>query len=273
MIIKISDEFDLEKIVYSGQCFRPRKLADGSFLFITADEFVKVNQIDANTLDVSCDEEIWNAVWKEYFDLEFDYSSVRAKIDVEDTFMLKSGIAGEGIRILRQDKWEMIISYIISQRKSIPAIRTAVEKICLKYGKLIGKVDGEEIYSFPTAQEMALATSQGLSECGLGYRVDYVLSAVECALNGSLDFSKLEELDDESLFLELKKIKGVGDKVANCVMLFAYHRIGRAPVDTWILKVINEQYGGVNPFDRYGNVAGVMQQYVFYYVQNRKGLS
>ena len=112
-----------------------------------------------------------------------------------------------------------------------------------------------------------------LSECGLGYRVDYVLSAVECALNGSLEFSKLEELDDESLFLELKKIKGVGDKVANCVMLFAYHRIGRAPVDTWILKVINEQYGGVNPFDRYGNVAGVMQQYVFYYVQNRKGLS
>ena len=112
-----------------------------------------------------------------------------------------------------------------------------------------------------------------MSECGLGYRVEYVLNAVEQALNGCLDTSKLEAMSDEELFLELKKIKGVGDKVANCVMLFAYHRIGRAPVDTWILKVINEQYGGVNPFDKYGDIAGVMQQYVFYYVQNRKGLS
>ena len=149
MVVQISDEFDLEKIVYSGQCFRPRKLNNGAFLFISADEFVEVSQIDANTLQVNCDEEKWNTFWKEYFDLNFNYSAVRTQIDVEDTFMVKSGIAGEGIRILRQNKWEMIISYIISQRKSIPAIRTAVEKICEKYGAVFimgigGKLaDGE----------------------------------------------------------------------------------------------------------------------------------
>ena len=153
MIVNLSDEFDLEKIVYSGQCFRPKKLKENEYLFITGDNYVVIEQLNAGQLEISCDADTWNNVWYEYFDLSFTYKELRKSINEEDSFMIRSGIAGEGIRILRQDKWEMIISYIISQRKSIPAIRTSVEKICKLYGRVIGNIEGEEIYSFPTPEE------------------------------------------------------------------------------------------------------------------------
>lgn len=273
MIISIQDEFDLGKTVYSGQCFRPRRLSDGSYLFITGDKYLVISHISGDEYEVSCDEQTWNEVWFDYFDLGLNYSKVRASIHKDDTFMIESAIAGEGIRILRQNKWEMVISYIISQRKSIPAIRSAVEKICTLYGQRLGEVDGEVIYSFPTSEQMKDASIEELSGCGLGYRVPYIVDAMDKVLKGSLSLEELEGFDDDALFASLKSVHGIGDKVANCVMLFAYHRTGRAPVDTWILKVMNERYSGNNPFDCYGQNAGIMQQYVFYYVQNRKGLS
>lgn len=273
MIITIKDEFDIEKTVYSGQCFRPRRLSDGSFLFITCTSMLIMKEAGGGQYEVNCDKKAWDEVWTDYFDLNMNYSSVRASIHSDDEFMLQSGEAGAGIRILRQDKWEMVISYIISQRKSIPAIRSAVEKLCILYGNKIGEADGEDIYSFPTPEQMKAATETELASCGLGYRVSYIMDAIEKVLYGSLDLETLAELEDEKLFETLKTVRGIGDKVANCILLFAYHRTGRAPVDTWIIKVMNEKYNGNNPFDCYGQNAGIMQQYVFYYVQNRKGLS
>lgn len=273
MVVEIIDDFDLEKIVYSGQCFRPRALKDGSYLFISADKYLVIRQIDGTHYDVSCDKKTWDGVWQIYFDLGLDYSKIRHNVDKADEFMKASVNEGEGIRVLRQDRWEMIISYIISQRKSIPSIRTAVEKICKLYGDVIGFVEDSNVYSFPTPDKMVDATYEELSACGLGYRVSYILDAVRRVTSGELDLDNLNTLSDEELFDSLKEVKGIGDKVANCVMLFAYHRTGRAPVDTWILKVMNEKYNGINPFIQYGDVAGIMQQYVFFYVQNRKGLS
>lgn len=272
MIVKISDDFDLEKIVYSGQCFRPRKLSDGSYLFVTGEKYLIISHLSKDEYEVSCDKTDWEKVWYDYFDLSTNYANVRKRIHDNDSFMIESSIASEGIRILRQDKWEMVISYIISQRKSIPAIRSSVEKICEKYGHIIGEVEGKKLYSFPLADDMAKATKEELSACGLGYRVSYIQDAVEKVKSGALCLDDICDMDDEQLFETLKTVRGIGDKVANCVLLFAYHRTGRAPVDTWILKVMNERYGGENPFLGYGNDAGIMQQFVFYYVQNRKGL-
>lgn len=272
MLVKISDEFDLEKIVYSGQCFRPRQLSDGNYLFITGKHYLMVKQTGTDELEVSCDEVAWNSVWSDYFDLQTNYAKIRASIHKDDSFMIESAIAGEGIRILRQDIWEMVISFIISQRKSIPAIRSSVEKICKLYGEKITEIDGDEVYSFPTAEQMRDATEAELSACGLGYRVSYIIDAIWQVQNGTLDLERICKFDDDALFATLKQVRGIGDKVANCIMLFAYHRTGRAPVDTWIIKVMNERYEGRNPFEGYGDAAGIMQQYVFYYVQNRKGL-
>lgn len=271
MLVNIADDFDLDKIVYSGQCFRPKLISDGAYMFVCADKVLVIKQVSTEQYEVSCDEQTWNDVWVDYFDLNTNYSKIRNSVS-SDEFMAACVKDGKGIRILRQDKWEMIISYIISQRKSIPSIRSSVEKICRLYGKVITCIEGEDIYSFPSPDMMRKASYEELAGCGLGYRVEYILDAIRCVSEGILVLDSFNDMSDDELFAKLKEIKGIGDKVANCVMLFALHRTGRAPVDTWILKVMNEKYNGNNPFLQYGDYAGIMQQYVFYYVQNRKGL-
>ena len=266
MRVSIKDDFDLNIIINSGQCFRPRFLDNGGYRFITGNSMVDIFATDVeNEYEVSCNKAEWENVWKEYFDLATNYASIRKSIPSEDAYMLRAGEIGAGIRILKQDKFEMLISFIISQRKSIPAIRSAVEKLCERYGSRDG-----DVYLFPTPEQLIVATEEELKDSGLGYRVSYVRDAVEKVISGDFDLEKMSLLSDEELFGKLKEIRGVGDKVANCVMLFAYHRVGRAPVDTWIAKVIAEKYDGVNPFFRYGDVAGIMQQYVFFAAQHEK---
>lgn len=288
MQITLTDDFDLYKITYSGQCFRPIRLENDVYRFIIGNHILYIKKLDINKLsenndsskifEVSCSKEEWDSVWSHYFDLETNYRTIRSAIDDSDKYMYNCAENGAGIRILNQDKWEMLISFIISQRKSIPAIRSSVEKLCKLYGHIIESpinaanplfnetlMDiNEQIYSFPTPEEMKKATADELAGCGLGYRVPYIIDAINRVNSDIINLEALISLDDESLFDELKTIKGVGDKVANCVCLFAFHRTGRAPVDTWISKVINTEYNGINPFPNYGNVAGIMQQYVFY---------
>lgn len=265
MLVKISDDFDIEKIIDSGQCFRPCRVdfKDDTFRFITGKNVLYISKTsDPVMYDVSCDEDIWRDVWVPYFDLENDYSHLMnsAKGDV---YMQECICASRGIRILRQDKFEMLISFIISQRKSIPAIRSSIEKLCLNFGERI-KTEYEEIYLFPQSRVLSAADMDILATCGLGYRLPYIIEASKYVNSENDLLEKLELLDDTTLFSKLIGLKGVGTKVANCVMLFAYHRTKRAPVDVWIARVIEEQYKGINPFDAYGNEAGIMQQFVFY---------
>lgn len=264
MIITINDDFDLNKIISSGQCFRPSKINDDTYRFIVGKHVLLIKAAGINSYDVSCNEEEWNNVWKSYFDLDTNYSDIRAKI--EDDYMSKCADYGKGIRILKQDKWEMLVSFIISQRKSIPAIRSCIEKLCFKFGDVIG----EGIYAFPSPLQLSKATFDDLKEAGLGYRIPYIFDACEKVLSNNIILDEIDSLNDEHLFDKLKDIKGVGDKVANCVMLFAYHRVGRAPVDTWISRVINEEYNGINPFLAYNHTAGILQQYVFFFCISRQ---
>jgi len=288
MIIAIKDNFNIEQTAYSGQCFRAKALPGLFMRFVTKNSLVCIREITLDGEDPKADIvyfedsqgpfhyfeatsslEEWREVWEDYFDLGLKYEDIRKFIPKNDTYAIKSYEYSRGIRILRQDGFEMLISYIISQRKSIPAITSAVEKISMRYGMLIGKdIAGEDVYAFPTPEQLSRATEEELSECGLGYRVDYVLDAVSRVVGGELDLEKISDFSDEELFEELKKVSGVGDKVSNCVSLFGYHRVGRAPVDTWIAKVINEEYGGINPFDRYGEVAGIVQQYIFFHARS-----
>ena len=277
MIISINDDFDLNKIMNSGQCFRVTCDDNGTYRFITGHEVLFMCKKDKTRYEVSCEKDEWNKVWRPYFDLDTDYSSIRRGVPENDRFLNTCADEGAGIRILNQDKWEMLISFIISQRKSIPAIRSCVEKICEAFGAPI-KADANTsgkgstssqglsspIYTFPKPEALANASEKDLQVCGTGYRTSYILDAAQKVASGELDLEIIAELPDEDLFEALTSVRGVGTKVANCVMLFGYHRIGRAPVDTWILKVIDQKYGGINPFDRYGDVAGIMQQYMFY---------
>ena len=263
MHISITDDFDLAKIACSGQCFRVKEFEDGSFRFVTGREALYLRQ-SAGGFAVSCPEETWQRVWVPYFDLGRTYSAVQKIIPESDTYMQLAAQEGRGIRILRQDPWEMLVTFIISQRKNIPAIQQAVELLAERFGEAV-TTPYETLYTFPTAEQLAGAQAGDLAACKLGYRVPYIQNAVAKVLSGQMDLAALATLPDAELFEKLKTIRGVGDKVANCICLFAYGRMGAAPIDTWIHKIIAREYGGHNPFPAYGEHAGILQQFAFYY--------
>lgn len=271
MEIKINDDFDLKKIVDSGQCFRPKEISAGVFQFVVGENILNIRERGENIFDVDCDKKIWKNFWENYFDLGTNYANIRR--DTEkfaagksyEKFLRDAMDYGKGIRILNQDPFETLISFIISQRKNIPAIKSSVEKICERFGRSVG-----DVYLFPRVEELADATIEDLTGLGLAYRKAYVQEAVEKVSSGAIDLEELKTFSDNDLLEELKLITGVGDKIANCVALFAYHRVDRAPVDVWIKRAIEDDFGGENIFSKFGKNAGILQQYIFYFKRNKK---
>lgn len=170
---------------------------------------------------------------------------------------------------MRQDPFEMLITFIISQRKSIPAIRSSVEKLCLAAGKEITK-NGRTFYTFPSPSALGKLSVNELKNCSLGYRAAYIHATARMIAREKISFAKMETLSDKELTEKLLLFPGAGIKVVNCISLFAYHRTAAAPVDVWIGRVIQKYYGGVSPFPSYGHAAGIFQQYMFFYAQAKK---
>ena len=269
MELTISDDFSLPKIAESGQCFRIRRFGDGTYRFITEGSVLYIRKMSPCRFEADCAPEEWDAVWSPYFDLGRNYAEIRAFIPESDTYMRQAAEAGRGIRILRQSPWETLVAFIISQRKSIPAIQGAVELLSERYGEAL-TTQRETVRVFPHPEQMTTADAEALAACKLGYRTPYVLDAIGRASAGALDLTEIAVCGDAELLERLKTVNGVGNKIANCVALFAYGRTALAPVDTWISKVIRSEYGGVNPFPAYGDAAGIMQQYVFYHALKHK---
>ena len=271
MQINIHDDFDLHKIASCGQCFRAKALDDGRFRFITGDHVLYIGSAGEDTFLVSCGVDEWNGVWAPYFDISRSYRELRADRYRKHEFVQRAMDCGCGLRILRQDPWEMLVTFIISQRKSIPAIARSVEALAEKFGHPI-ETEYERVYSFPTPEEMRDATEEELAGCGLGYRTPYVRDALRRVVSGELDLDSIAEYGDEELFQELQSVYGVGRKVADCVCLFGYGRVSRAPIDVWISRAIREECGGENPFPLFEGDAGIIQQYIFYYEKNVRNI-
>ncbi|MBR1670579.1 MAG: DNA glycosylase [Butyrivibrio sp.] len=284
MRIKIEDDFDLKKIADSGQCFRFNECAaeiggksgteesfggndSRTFSVAASDRHINIRELGDGNYDLSCSEEDFESFWKNYFDLGLSYSDIRAKIDPEsDPYLYVASEYGKGIRILRQDPWEMLISFIISQRKNIPAIKASIEKLCERAGYVIGEDEsGRKIYSFPTPERLSALRLEELSACSLGYRDKYVHQAAMDVASGAVDLEAWRELEDAQLMEKLLGLFGVGVKVANCEILFGYHRLDAFPKDVWINKVLDVRYPSGFPFDSYAPYNGVMQQYLFFF--------
>lgn len=268
MLITIDDYFDLDKIIDSGQTFRACKIDDNLYRFISMENvlYISKDSSDKFSYNVSCSSYEWQNYWYNYFDLDRNYKSIKP----EEEFTKTCYEYSKGIRILKQEPFEMLISFIISQRKSIPAIRTSIEEICKRFGKSYHTSHNEDIYLFPTPKQLEKDNSNELSQCKLGYRLPYILDAVTTISNNPHFLSDGYNMSDEELLEHLMSIKGVGIKVANCIALFAYNRLSLAPIDTWINKIINSRYKGISPFDNYGDNAGIIQQYMFYYAITHK---
>lgn len=262
--VYIEDDLNLDKIIDSGQCFRPARRSDGWYRFLAGQRLLYLRPERENEYIIRCPEGEWENFWQDYFDFDRNYSALREKLRGQSTFLDKALDYGKGIRVLRQDPWEMLVTFIISQRKSIPAIRTAVNLLSERYGTPV-EADGEVVHLFPTPDQLNQASEDDLAACGLGYRTRYIKKVAELAASGQLDMEALRQLPDEELYQKLLTLDGVGKKVANCVCLFGYSRTGMVPVDVWIARLIEEEFGGVDPFPQYGAEAGIAQQYLFYY--------
>lgn len=292
-IVHIEDDFDMEKIRTSGQCFRIARLDDGAYRAIAGDKVLYMRKAGSACADevgvdggceadeavegaeggtqweVSCTPEEWGSFWSAYFDLGRDYSAIRKACEGRNAFVDEAMAYGRGLRILAQDPWEMLITFIVSQRKNMPAIASAVEQLAQRFGSPVETERGT-VYAFPTPEQLAAASEDDLRACSLGYRAPYIAETTRQVLSGELDLGSLAKADDAALFEGLQEARGVGAKVANCVCLFGYGRTSQVPVDVWIARAIDEECGGVDPFAQFGEDAGIMQQYVFYYMTDRR---
>ena len=209
-----------------------------------------------------------DTVWRSYFDLDRDYEAVRRALSV-DAYMTRCAQYGAGIRILRQDRWEALCTFIFSQCNNIPRIKQIVERFSRLYGEPVS-FDGVTYYAFPTARKTADLSLEALTPLRCGYRAPYVLEAARAVTGGSIDLEALSEGAPDDAVEALKTLDGVGDKVARCAVLFGLHMLDAFPVDTWIKKAVSENYG--TSFDPavFSPYAGIAQQYMFHYARNKK---
>lgn len=257
VFLNIPHTFNVEQIAASGQCFRLTTLPSGGYTAITGQHMVKITSRDTGYF-FHCSFDDFRDVWIPFFDLAADYE-VYQRAMRGDPFLQEALISGGGIRILHQDLWEMVVTFIISQRNNIPRITQSVEALCQAYGTLLGKVDGQELYSFPTPEQLR---GQDLSVAALGYREEYVKGVVACEAEF---WQELWSQDDATAKKMLLGIRGIGEKVANCIMLFGLHRMDSYPRDVWINRLIDDVYHGDFDPTKYAGFAGYVQQLQFYH--------
>ena len=218
-----------------------------------------------NEVIFHCSEKQYHQIWYNYFDLDNDYSQYKQFVPSTDSYLTKALSFGKGIVILNQDVWETILSFIISQQNNIKRIQYIIELLCQKYGDKKTAQNGTIYYTFPTVQSLQFVTEKELQNCNLGYRSKYIVKIVNDILQKKFDIDYLKSCNYVQCKIELMKLYGVGEKVADCVCLFGLHHLNAFPIDTHIKKVLQKHYAQGFPFALYAGYEGVMQQYLFYY--------
>lgn len=259
--------FNATDIFECGQCFRWNCDDNGVYVGISAGKVCCVKE-----RDIICNDED-NEYWSQYFSLSTDYDAICSRLNKIDDKISSCIEFGSGIRILKQDIWETIVSFIISANNNIPRIKKIIETMCKMFGDRI-EFDGKVYYSFPSAERLAEIDISELAPLKAGYRDKYIMDAAQKVASGEVDIANLDKLPDDELKKNLMKIKGVGGKVADCIMLFAFERFSVFPVDVWIKRIITEVYGVEDKLiqqyvrEKYGDIAGFAQQYLYYYYRS-----
>ncbi|MBC7958278.1 MAG: hypothetical protein H7X94_00290 [Vallitaleaceae bacterium] len=274
----IVEDFLLQHVLECGQCFRFSSEGD-SYRLVAKSKVLKVRQI-GKELTLFCSVQEYQQIWMTYFDLERDYGEIKRLLGQKDPHLKKAVEEKHGIRILRQEPWEMLISFIISQTKQIPHIKKIIEDLSNCYGTLIHESDGQAFYAFPTPQQLRSATEDDLRALKVGFRAPYIWNATYQIAHGKIQLEALEQMP----YLEAKEIlmslNGVGSKVADCVLLFAYGKYEVFPTDVWVKRVVEHYYfkdeqikmTGIQTFakESFGDLAGFAQQYLFYHARDNK---
>lgn len=261
----------------NGQCFRWNKETDGSYTGVAFGKIVNIESADGAVILNNVTKKDYLERWEDYLDLNRDYEAVKRFLSEHDPKMRQAIGFGGGMRILKQDPWETVISFIISQNNNIPRIKKCVEGLCTHHGRLIGSYRGRDYYSFPTPEDLAGLAPEELDSCKLGYRAKYIAeTAKTIAADGGAALDRMVLAESEEAYEYLISLSGVGPKVANCIMLFGLRKYASFPLDVWIKRVMHEVYGieenntvkmqeyAVKHFGEFG---GIAQQYLFYYAR------
>ena len=279
-ILKNCKSFELKDIFECGQCFRWNQNEDESYTGVFGDNVINVSEKENGDVlfEGVCEGNI-QTICEEYFDIKRDYEKIKETLSQEDETLAESIKYGKGIRILNQDLWETIISFIISANNNIPRIKGIIERISKKYGKEI-KFRGNSYYTFPTIESLNKASIKDLRDLGLGFRDKYIYNTTKLIIKKQINIEELKEKETTiEMRNELLKLSGVGPKVADCILLFSdLKRMDVFPIDVWVRRVMNELYIH-NPDEakvskkqieqiaekKFGELRGVAQQYLFYW--------
>ncbi|MBY0754577.1 8-oxoguanine DNA glycosylase [Clostridium sardiniense] len=272
--------FNIKQILECGQCFRWEKKAELDYIVIAYGRVIEVVQEDDKVTILNSNEEDFKNIWFEYFDLERDYSKIKEELS-KDEILKKSVDYGYGIRILNQEPFELVISFIVSARNSIPSIKKTIKKISERWGTEI-EYKGEKFYTFPTPEMIKDVTEDEIRETGASFRSKYIVDTV-ANINNDLDnlegiynLERITSLTDDECHTALQEFKGVGAKVADCIMLFSMSKYSAFPVDVWVKRAMmhfyNAEEGSLNKIrifarNEFKDLSGFAQQYLFYYAR------
>ena len=260
--VKITNikDLDLEQTLDCGQSFRWKKQNDGSFKGVAYNKSVSMN-MQGDTLYIdNATEEDFEKIWKNYLDLDLDYGKIRKDISKIHPVLKDAAKYAPGIRILQQEPYEALCTFIISQNNNIKRIKGIVERLCESFGEQLP--DGE--YTFPKAEVIAQLTEEDLSPLRAGFRNKYIIDGAKKVASGEVNLDICKTLPYEEARAELMKIKGVGVKVADCTLLFGMHRIEAFPVDVWMRRAMEKLFPDMTAED-FGQYAGIAQQYIIHY--------
>lgn len=278
--IKELKDFSLGQTMECGQCFHFQKLAEEDYGLVASHRFLHAKQEGDELCFYNTSIDDVKNFWIKYFDLDRDYSAIKKRLLGEDDKLTEAVQTMWGVRILNQEFFETLISFIISQNKQIPHIKQTVAAISKLYGDKLAETDGYEFYSFPTIEQMKNVTEEDLKECKTGFRAPYIRDAIVRVAAGEFDESVLRSVSVNECNDMLTHIKGVGPKVANCVSLFGLGHREAFPVDVWIKRIVEALYFDGNETavekigqfgtERFGEYGGYAQQYLFYYGKSIK---
>ena len=271
-----------------GQCFRWRRENDGSYSGVVSGAFANLSYFayagENNCGVITIRSSLFAAdpvrrerYWRNYLDLDRDYKDVKHTLAANDAVMARAIETGKGIRVLNQEKWETLVSFIISQNNNIPRIAGCIENLCSRFGARAGVVSGREYYAFPSISTLARLDVEALAAVKLGYRAKYIVdTAAAVSLDGGAKLESGESLSMEEIESYLLSLPGVGPKVAGCVLLFAMKKTEAFPVDVWVRRVMSRFYGldennlpAIKDFAarNFGNCGGLAQQYLFNHIR------
>ena len=274
IIIKGVKNFELDHIFECGQCFRWNKEANGNYIGIAYGKVIEIEKKNDEVTIYNINEEEFNILWCDYFDLKRDYTVIKKKFQ-KDPLLKKSVDFGHGIRLLQQEPFELTISFIISSNNRIPMIKRAINNLSEKWGKTI-EYKGKTYYAFPTIEDLEGATIEEIATCGLGFRSKYVRDTVHRIYTGEVSLETIKSEKDDICHEELQKLNGIGPKVSDCIMLFSMQKYSAFPVDVWVKRAMQFFYLApdvslprIREFarDKFKNLAGFAQQYLFYYAR------